>query len=182
MSFFNIFKKVVKTTIKNAERQQVLTQMSNENIIRQLFETMQILLKTTNYNTYLSRLLLFDERIVQYMQIAKNRNFKNSYSTALSKYRMMYYDRHNTTIQIEKYLKNIENFDKDIFFEDTFCQFYKRLAKETEEKINLLKTEKAKQNKKEKFISEIETGLNFLREKGYSDTSPYFVKFKSLIQ
>ena len=182
MGLFNLFTKAVKTSIKNAERQQAFTQKSNENIIRQLFETMHILLQTTNYNTYISRLELFDERFEQFIIISKSPTFKSSYKAAVSKYREMYYDRNSTTLQIEKYLNQIAIFNKISFFEDTFYQLCKRLLIESQKKIKELKTEKAKENRKIVFVNNIEEALIFLRQKGYADTSNYLLKFHILIQ
>lgn len=180
MGFFNLFKKAVKATIKNAERNHVYTQKSNENIIRQLFETMHILLKTNNYKTYLSRLELFDERIDQFQVISKTGSFRSSYNESLSKYRLMYYDRNSTTNKIEAYLKTPNEFNKIHFFEDTFYRLLDRIKLETKSKIIELKTEKAKENKKETFKIKVNEALIFLKEKGYDENCDYVLKFKDL--
>ncbi|SOS74882.1 hypothetical protein TNO020_40101 [Tenacibaculum piscium] len=149
-----------------------------ESLIMKLIESHYIIQSTKNFETFKSRYNLFYDKLNEILPIKEGWRFKDAFNDTATKYKLMYHDRNTIAIQ-----KDLENFNESDFFEKHFFNCANLYVLEQNSKIEALKTEKAKQNRKDKLNSKIDEFLAYLSDSfGYSDNDLFFEKIENLKQ
>lgn len=148
-------------------------------VIFQCFETTHILSTTKSLETYKTRYLLFKDKHQQLIKFKSSYKYKKAFDTAVNKYKSMYYDR-SLNMTIKNGLFDPQNFDLKQFFEDTIYNCYTESLKADYQKIEELKTDKAKQNRLDKINLKITDYINYLVDLGYNTDNELFKKIKTL--
>ncbi|MCG8729627.1 hypothetical protein [Tenacibaculum finnmarkense] len=149
-----------------------------ESLIMKLIESHYIIQSTKNFETFKSRYNLFYDKLNEILPIKEGWRFKDAFNDTATKYKLMYHNRNTIAIQ-----KDLENFNESDFFEKHFFNCANLYVLEQNSKIEALKTEKAKQNRKDKLNSKIDEFLAYLSDSfGYSDNDLFFEKIENLKQ
>lgn len=146
--------------IKYNERQ-------TQNFAMQCFESIEILRNTKNLKTFKSRLELFEKRYFQLVQISTKGGYFSSYNKTKQLYLKKYYDRNLTKEMLD--LEQPREFNYNAFLESIFSKLSNRLKQQTDEKINSLKTDRAKENAKSKLREELLEVKTMVKEMGLVD-------------
>ncbi|MFJ1492555.1 hypothetical protein [Capnocytophaga canis] len=158
------FEKKVQERKKNKQRERVLqTNKGDVGVIRQGLETIYILLNTDNPTTYISRFEFLESKDERIAEILYRTDAEAIMDAALDVYQNMYPDRN--VDGVNGYIdKSVSTND---ILEDTFADMIQRFLVSEQGKIDKLKTEKGKENKKLKLDEKIKEITIFLKKRGY---------------
>lgn len=149
-----------KSEIKFQDRQ-------TKNFLMQAFESIHILRTTKNIKTFKSRLELFEKRYFQLVQVSSKTGYLEVFYAIKDQYPKKYYDRSLTKEMLK--LETPREFNYDAFIESIFSKFVNRLKTETDNKINSLKTDKAKENARIKLENNLNELWILIDELGFSE-------------
>ncbi|WP_413534055.1 hypothetical protein [Empedobacter brevis] len=158
--------------IYNISKEDSFTRKFNERqmqaIMFQSFETFHILTNTKNIDTYKSRFDFFLEKLRQLIAFKKTTRYNQNFGKAILNYRKKYPDRDTAILRSNLFNPNPEYFDLAVFFKRSAFECLTNSLIEDQEKIKVLKTEKAKQNREQKIEQKIDDFLVYLSENGIS--------------
>jgi hypothetical protein len=118
---------------------------------KQLLESIYILETTKNFDTLCSRMDFIEQIYKNFIPASKINTYQNYMTEAIDTYKTMYYDRILTENQISLLLHpNLQNIQ--LFYSDCIVHCYERYVEHQILEINKLKTNAAKEKRKDDII------------------------------
>jgi len=139
-----------------------------QGIMFQTFETFHILMNTKNLDTYKSRFDFFLQKLQQLIAFKKTTRYNQNFGKAILNYRKKYPDKDPAVLRSNLFNPNPQYFDLNLFLKRSAFECLTKSLIEDQEKIKVLKTEKAKQNREQKIEQKIDDFLVYLSENGIS--------------